>query len=192
MNKKKLLLHCCCAPCATSVIERLLNEDEFDITLYFANSNILPQSEYTKRLEELKKLAKIHNLPLVEDCYNPQEFFDSIKGLESLGEGSKRCDNCIYFRLEKTAKYAKTNGYDCFCTTLTVSPHKNAEHINNSGKELSNILNIEFLERDFKKRDGFKRSIELCKIYNIYRQTYCGCGLVWKRSFMQSGARFMW
>lgn len=191
MSRKKLLLHCCCAPCATSVIERLLNEEDFDITLYFSNSNIMPEDEYIKRLNELKKLANIHNLPLIVDVYVTSDYMLAIKGFESMGEGSIRCDKCIYYRLERTAEYAKNNGFDCFCTTLTVSPHKNAEHINNSGLELSSIFDIEFLVRDFKKRDGFKRSIELCKLYNIYRQTYCGCGLVWRRYFIQSVTLFI-
>lgn len=177
MEKKKLLLHCCCAPCATSVIERLLNEEMFDITLYFSNSNILPKEEYDKRLNELVKLAKIHNLPLIIEEYNPNEFFNAIKGFENMGEGSIRCEKCIGFRLEQTAKVCKRKGFDCFTTTLTVSPHKNAAKINEIGANLENMYNVEFLQRDFKKKEGFKRSIELCKLLNIYRQTYCGCGL---------------
>ena len=179
MNKKNLLLHCCCAPCATSVIERLLQEDEYNITLFFANSNILPKDEYDKRLGELFRLAKdIYNLNLIVDEYNPEEYLMAIKGYETLGEGSARCTMCIAQRLERTAKYAKDNGYDCFTTTLTVSPHKNATIINKVGKNLQSTQGVEFLERDFKKKDGYKRSIELCKKYNIYRQNYCGCGLV--------------
>ncbi len=177
MEKKKLLLHCCCAPCATSVIERLLNEEMFEITLYFSNSNILPEDEYNKRLAELVKLAKYHNLPLIVDEYNQTLFFEAIKGVENMGEGSVRCEKCIGLRLKRTAEFSKNQGYDCFTTTLTVSPHKNATKINEIGASLEKEFGVEFLARDFKKKDGFKRSIELCKILNIYRQTYCGCGL---------------
>lgn len=177
MEKRKLLLHCCCAPCATSVIERLLNEEMFEITLYFSNSNILPEEEYNKRLAELVKLANYHNLKLIIDEYNTNAYFDAIKGVENMGEGSIRCEKCIGLRLEQTAKVCKNQGFDCFTTTLTVSPHKNATKINEIGASLEKEYGVEFLQRDFKKKDGFKRSIELCKLLNIYRQTYCGCGL---------------
>ena len=109
--------------------------------------------------------------------YNPNVFFNAIKGKETLGEGSIRCFSCIELRLQQTAKYAKENGYELFATTLSVSPHKNAELINNIGKTLEKKFNINYLVSDFKKKDGFKRSIELCKKYNIYRQNYCGCNL---------------
>ena len=179
MKKIKLLLHCCCAPCSTSVVERLLAEDKYDITMYYYNPNILPQVEYDKRKEELIRLNKevypMTNLVIAE--YNPNVFFNAIKGKETLGEGSIRCFSCIELRLQQTAKYAKENGYELFATTLSVSPHKNAELINNIGKTLEEKFDINYLVSDFKKKDGFKRSIELCKKYNIYRQNYCGCNL---------------
>lgn len=177
--KKKLLLHCCCAPCASSVLERLLGEDEYEITMYFSNSNILPKEEYEKRLFEVKRLANeiFKGVELVIDEYIPQDYFEAIKGKEKLGEGSSRCESCMKYRLERTAKYAKENGFDIFATTLTVSSHKNAELINSLGEDISKRQQVEYLPSNFKKANGYLRSIQLCKQYNIYRQKYCGCGL---------------
>ena len=174
---KKLLLHACCAPCLSSVIERLKSETDYEIVVYFSNSNILSMAEYDKRKEALSDfIKKVHpDTMVVYDKYIPQEFFDAIKGRESLGEGSIRCDSCIAYRLTKTAKYAKENGFDLFATTLSVSPHKNAQKINEIGSALSREFGVDYLESDFKKRDGFLRSIKLSKEYNIYRQVYCGC-----------------
>ena len=176
---KKLLLHVCCAPCLSSVIERLKEETEYIITLYFSNSNILPKEEYEKRKEVLIDfVSKVHpETELIIDEYNQAGFFSAIKGKEYLGEGSSRCDDCISYRLERTAKYAKENNFDVFATTLTVSPHKNAERINCSGKMLQEKYGIEYLPSDFKKRNGYLRSLQLCKEYGIYRQNYCGCNL---------------
>jgi len=176
---KKMLLHVCCAPCLSSVLERLKNETDFEITLYFSNSNILPEEEYKKRVNALNKfLQDAHSTTqIIYDEYSPEEFFNAIKGKESLGEGSMRCNSCIEYRLTKTAKYAKENGFDIFATTLTVSPHKNAKLINEIGINLQEKLNIKYYESDFKKRDGYLRSLQLCKEYNIYRQSYCGCNL---------------
>lgn len=179
MEKQNLLLHCCCAPCSTSVVERLLEENKYNITMYFSNSNILPEDEFEKRKAEMIRLQKeVYPMcNLIIDEYLPKDFFVSIKGKETLGEGSERCDACIGYRLEKTANFAKKNGYDIFASTLSVSPHKNAQKINLIGLRLSEKYGIEYLESDFKKKNGFLRSIELCKKYNIYRQTYCGCNL---------------
>lgn len=176
---KKLLLHVCCAPCLSSVIERLKEETDYIITLYFSNSNILPQKEYEKRKEVLIDfVSKVHpETELIIDDYNQAGFFSAIKGKEYLGEGSSRCDDCIGYRLERTAKYAKKNNFDIFATTLTVSPHKNAERINCSGKALQEKYGVEYLPSDFKKRNGYLRSLQLCKEYGIYRQNYCGCNL---------------
>lgn len=177
--REKMLLHVCCAPCASSVLERLLAEAEYDITIYFTNSNILPYEEYNKRIEALEKLKKelYPSINIVYDKYIPDEYFAAIKGLETAGEGSKRCERCIYYRLEKTAEYAQNNGFDIFATTLTVSPHKNANMINSIGKELETIKGVKYLESDFKKKNGYLRSIQICKEHDIYRQTYCGCNL---------------
>lgn len=176
---KKLLLHVCCAPCASSVLERLKQETDYDITLFFSNSNILPEEEYNKRKSALITfIERVHpETEIIFDNYNPSEFFSAIKGKESLGEGSTRCDSCIDFRLEKTAKYARDNGFDLFASTLSVSPHKNAAKINMIGKALEDKYNITYLESDFKKKNGYLRSIQLSKEYNIYRQNYCGCNL---------------
>ena len=168
---KKLLLHACCAPCLSSVIERIKTETDYDVVVYFSNSNILPQAEYEKRKDALCDfMRKVHpNTLVVYDEYVPQEFFEAIKGRESLGEGSIRCDSCIAYRLTKTVKYAKENGFDLFATTLSVSPHKNAQKINEIGNALAKEFGVDYLESDFKKRDGYLRSIKLSKEYNIYR-----------------------
>lgn len=179
MGKKRLLLHCCCAPCASSVVEKLLNEDKYEITLYFSNSNILPEAEFEKRKEEIIRLSKeiFTGTNLIIEEYLPSDYFEAIKGLETFGEGSVRCDACIGYRMKNSAKYASENGFDLFATTLTVSPHKNAAKINEIGNQLSKEFSIEYLSSDFKKQNGYLRSIELCKKFNIYRQKYCGCGL---------------
>ena len=177
---KKLLLHVCCAPCSTSVIERLKAEYDYNITAFFSNSNILPEDEYNKRKRALIEfISAVHpDIEIIFDDYDPRGYFDAISGLETLGEGSERCDNCIGYRLKKTAKKARDGGFDAFTTTLTVSPHKNAKKINEMGKAFESEFGVYFLAEDFKKRNGFLRSIELCKQYNIYRQTYCGCNLL--------------
>ena len=176
---KKLLLQVCCAPCASSVLERLKTETDYEISIFFSNSNILPRDEYEKRKEALIKfIAEVHpEINIIFDEYLPEEFMTAIKGRKSLGEGSIRCDACIEYRLRRTAKFAQNNGYDIFATTLTVSPHKNAKKINDIGLNLSNQYGVSYLESDFKKKNGYLRSIELCKQYNIYRQNYCGCNL---------------
>lgn len=174
----KLLLHACCAPCSSYVIEYLASI--FDITLFFYNPNITPQNEYTKRFHELERL--IAEMPtaitpkIIIAPYNCNEFFDIAKGYENLAEGGERCFRCYRLRLEKTAAYAEENGFDYFTTTLSISPHKNAEKLNQIGLELGkNLKNTQYLCADFKKKNGYKRSIELSKIYNLYRQNYCGC-----------------
>ena len=173
-HKPKLLLHSCCGPCSSSVIELL--KKYFDITVYYYNPNIYPESEYRKRVEEQKKVLSIFNgLPLVEDTYDYSIYEEKTSGLENEVEGGKRCKNCIEFRMEKACIYAKENNFDYFTTTLSVSPHKNSKMINEIGFELENKYFMPYLYSDFKKKDGYKRSIELSKEYNIYRQDYCGC-----------------
>lgn len=175
--KPKLLLHACCAPCSSYVLEYLNNF--FEITIYYYNPNIHPELEYKRRLNELKKFLSIYKcknkIKLIELEYNPDEYFNYIKGLEYLGEKSKRCYNCYKFRMEKAAKYAKENNFDYFTTTLSISPYKNSEWINEIGDILSNKYNINYLYADFKKKNGYKRSLELSKEYGLYRQDYCGC-----------------
>jgi len=173
MNRQKLLLHTCCAPCVTVPIERL--ESEYEITCFFYNPNIHPTAEYLQRLNELTNLAKEFNIEIMVQEYDSDRWFELVKGLEDEAEGGKRCSVCFKMRLEQAAKFAKENGFDYFTTTLTISPHKNAKLINRIGSELNEQQRIQFLKADFKKRDGYKRSVELSKIYNLYRQNYCGC-----------------
>lgn len=170
---KKLLLHSCCGPCSTWVIEVL--KRDYDLTIFYTNSNIYPHSEYQKRLEEQKRYAKIVGIDVIEDVYDEKEFLQFVKGLEFEKEGGERCKKCFEFRLKRTAKFAKENNFEVFSTTLTVSPHKNFEIINQIGKEIADMNHLEFLEGNFKKQNGYKNSIEISKKYDIYRQNYCGC-----------------
>lgn len=176
--KKKLLLHSCCAPCTSGVLWQL---EDYDITLLFYNPNIDTLEEYEKRLEALEKYITKHNeeyrdnIKIVAIPYNHSEFSEKIVGKENEPEGGKRCEICIGLRLDYTAKYAKDSGYDIFASTLSVSPHKNYEVINNIGSELSKKYNVEYLPSNFKKNNGYLISIQNSKKYNIYRQNYCGC-----------------
>lgn len=174
-SRQKLLLHCCCAPCASSVTERLLAL--CDVTLYFYNPNIMPCQEYDKRLDELKRLAKALDVPLVYETYDNDEFTTRIIGLENEKEGGKRCEECFFIRLNKTALTAKKDGFDCFTSTLTVSPHKNSTLVNLAGLKAAETIGISWLPSDFKKNNGYLRSLELSKQYGFYRQDYCGCRL---------------
>ena len=173
----KLLLHACCGPCSSYCIEYL--SKYFDITIIYYNPNIYPDTEYNRRLNELKKFINEIKLEkkieLIESRYNQDEYYKAVKGLEKLGERSKRCFACYKLRMEEAAKYASSNKYDYFTTTLSISPYKDAMWINEIGAELEKKYNIKYLYSDFKKRNGYKRSIELSKIYNMYRQDYCGC-----------------
>ncbi len=170
----RILLHVCCGPCATqSIIE--LKRESFEVTLFFSNSNIHPKEEYNRRLNTLKNYVEKVNVPLIVDDYNAEEWLNLVKGYEKDPEGGKRCRICIESRLKKTAEYAKTHGLEWFTTTLTISPHKNAEFINKLGAKLAKENNIRFLSKNFKKQNGFKKSIIISKEYNLYRQNYCGC-----------------
>ncbi|MCR5609373.1 MAG: epoxyqueuosine reductase QueH [Lachnospiraceae bacterium] len=175
--KPGLLLHSCCAPCSSYCIEYLANY--FNITLYYYNPNISYKEEYDKRVNELYRLVKemygdnIVNIVVGE--YEPEKFYEIAKGLEDVPEGGERCFKCYRLRLEKSVKYAKANGFDYVTTTLSISPHKNAQVLNSVGKELADIYDVQYLYSDFKKRNGYKRSIELSQQYNLYRQDYCGC-----------------
>lgn len=171
---KGILLHVCCGPCATQSIVELL-QDALNMTLFFSNSNIHPEKEYLARLNSLKTYAGQLNIPLIVDDYDPEDWFARIKGYESCVEGGERCKICIESRLEKTAQYAKSHGFDGFTTTLTISPHKNTKMINEIGARLSEKYSIQFLVKNFKKKDGFKKSLELSKEHKLYRQNYCGC-----------------
>ena len=173
--KPKLLLHACCGPCSSYVVEYL--SKYFDITIYYYNPNTYPEEEFNRRLNELNKFINSFNnkIKVVEEKYNPIEFYNNIKGLEHLGEKSRRCYNCYKLRMNKAALYAKENNFDYFTTTLSISPYKNANWINEIGNKLENKIGIKYLYSDFKKKDGYKRSLELSKEYGLYRQEYCGC-----------------
>ena len=174
--RPKLLLHCCCAPCSSAVLERL--NDFFDITLYFYNPNIYPESEYTFRMDELKRLISempVQRMDVVEPEYDNDKFESIAKGLEDIPEGGSRCLACYRLRLDKSISYAAENGFDYVTTTLSVSPHKNAGWLNEIGEELGKKYGIKYLVSDFKKQEGYKRSCTLSAEYNLYRQNYCGC-----------------
>lgn len=172
----KLLLHSCCGPCSSYVITYL--KDYFDITILYYNPNIEPEEEYLKRKNEQKRLIKELNIPTLKflDCdYENSEFRNICKGYEKEIEGGKRCERCFNLRLNYTAKVAKLHNFEYFGTTLTVSPHKNATLINAIGNNLANLYNLKWLYSDFKKKDGYKKSITISKQYDLYRQNYCGC-----------------
>ena len=173
----KLLLHACCAPCSSYVLEYL--SEYFEITIYYYNPNIHPENEYIRRINELKKFLTEfkpkNTVNLVEENYNSLEYFNEIKGLENLGEKSERCYKCYKLRMKKAVKYAKNNNFDYFTTTLSISPYKKSDWINEIGGMLEQKYNVKYLYADFKKKNGYKRSLELSKEYGLYRQDYCGC-----------------
>lgn len=182
-ERPSLLLHACCAPCSSYVIEYL--SSFFEITLFYYNPNIYPQEEYFRRLAELKNFlpdfppALQNKVKLVEQNYDPQDFYDSIKikqepHLALEAEKGERCRRCYEFRMKKAYNYACENDFDYFCTTLSISPFKDSKKINILGKEIC-VKNTKWLPSDFKKKGGFKRSLELSKEYDLYRQQYCGC-----------------
>ncbi len=175
-RRPRLLLHACCAPCSSSVLERLY--PHFQVTLYYYNPNIHPKEEFLKRAEEFPKLlrmAGMEDVALVIPDYEPETFFRAVRGLEGEPEGGERCGVCFDLRLRGAAEYAVAGGFDLFATTLTVSPHKNAPLINDIGERLAEEYGVLWLPSDFKKKDGYLRSIRLCREYGIYRQCFCGC-----------------
>lgn len=174
--KPRLLLHCCCAPCSSAVIERL--KEYFDITFYYFNPNIYPKEEYVLRQTEFSKLG----VNVVAEEYNHQEFSTIANGLEDEIEGGVRCRACIAQRLNKTFEYAKANNFDVVTTTLTISPHKDCEFINQLGEQLQQKFGVTYLHADFKKQNGYLRSIQLCRELGIYRQDYCGCEFTKEKS----------
>lgn len=172
---KKLLLHSCCAPCSSATVEMI--RQFFDTTLYFYNPNIQPVEEFDKRANELKRFIGgfAPEMRVIIADYEGEKFDELAKGLENAPEKGERCRLCYAQRMDKAARYAMENGYDLFTTTLSISPHKNADWINEIGRELEAKYGVKFLSSDFKKRGGYKRSIELSREYNLYRQNYCGC-----------------
>lgn len=172
-----LLLHACCAPCSSYCLEYLSNY--FKITIYYYNPNIYPESEYDLRTAEARRLiSEMHfknAVSFLKGKFDPKEFYDCVKGLEKEKEGGERCFKCYRLRLENTAKLAKEMGFDYFTTTLSISPLKRADKLNEIGEELSGIYSVKHLPSDFKKKNGYKRSTELSKEFGLYRQNYCGC-----------------
>ena len=169
----KVLLHICCGPCASACVERLRGEGH-DVTLFFSNANIAPKEEYARRLEAAGQLADAVGAPLVEDAgVTHDDWLEQVaRGFEAAPEGGSRCRRCFAFNLARAARHAAENGFDAFTTSLTVSPHKRSATVFEAGREAGGDR---FMEEDFKKRDGFRRSIELAKLYGLYRQDYCGC-----------------
>lgn len=176
-ERKTLVLHGCCAPCSSYCLEYL--SKYFDIKLLFFNPNISIKEEYEKRLSEVHRLVSSMELSgtveVIDGRYLPSEFFEAVKGYEDCPEGGDRCKICYELRLKEAAEYAKKINADYFTTTLSISPLKRSDVINEIGQKLSKIYNVEHLPSDFKKREGYKRSIELSKEYDLYRQNFCGC-----------------
>ena len=173
----RLLLHSCCAPCSSYVLEYL--SAYFEITVFYFNPNISPEEEYGKRVEEQKRLISqmpaSHEIHFLEGRFDPKEFYGAVRGLEHIPEGGERCHACFRLRLEETARQASEKGYDYFTTTLTISPLKNAAILNEIGEELAGRYKVRWLPSDFKKKNGYRRSVELSREYDLYRQDYCGC-----------------
>lgn len=172
-----LLLHSCCAPCSSYVLEYL--SQHFAITVFYYNPNIAPESEYTKRIVEqqtlIEQMPAIHKVSFLAGNYDKDKFYEMAKGMEDLREGGERCFGCYELRLRETARIAREGGFDYFTTTLSISPLKNAEKLNEIGSRLAEECGVSYLTSDFKKKNGYKRSIELSKEYGLYRQYYCGC-----------------
>lgn len=176
-NPHSLLLHCCCAPCASHCLTVVTKD--FDTSAFFYNPNIFPTEEYLYRLEELIRLTKSMPLPrpvrVIEGTYCPQDFFEVAKGLENAPERGERCYACFTLRLTETARAARTGGFEYFGTTLTLSPKKDEQVINAIGEKIASEYGVKWLPSDFKKQDGYLHSIALSKQYDLYRQNYCGC-----------------
>lgn len=175
-TRPRLLLHACCAPCSSAVLEQLT--EHFEITILYYNPNIWPPQEYRRRADELQRFlaaAKPLGVTLVEDVYDPQEFYTAVKGLEDAPEKGARCAVCYRLRMERAARYAKEHGYEWFATTLSISPKKDAALVNAIGRALEAQYGVKHLPNDFKKRNGYRRSLALSEEYGLYRQDYCGC-----------------
>ena len=173
----RLLLHSCCAPCSSYVLEYL--SEYFSITVFYYNPNIFPAEEYEKRVKEqealIEKLPAKHRISFLEGPYEQERFYEMAKGLEREPEGGERCFRCYHLRLLEAVQMARAGGFDYFTTTLSISPMKNVHKLNEIGEKLAREYGVAYLNSDFKKRDGYKRSIELSREYGLYRQDYCGC-----------------
>ena len=175
-SRPRLLLHACCGPCSSAVLEQL--SQFFEITVLYYNPNTWPEAEYRRRGQELERfVAAAHPLgvKLVEDRYDPQEFYSAVAGLEAEPERGGRCTVCYRLRMRRAAQYAAEHGFDWFATTLSISPHKDAARINQIGQELEQEFGVKHLPSDFKKKNGYLRSLQLSEEYGLYRQDYCGC-----------------
>lgn len=178
-HKKQIMLHSCCGPCSTAVIQRLI--EHYDVSVFYFNPNITDAAEYLlRKSEQIRFLNEFcesagKEIKLIEGDYNPDVYYNAVEGMEQEPEGGLRCAVCFRLRLEETARQAKSRGYDCFDTTLTVSPHKSFKVISEIGSALEKEYGIAYLKGDYKKQDGYKRSIEMSKTYGLYRQHYCGC-----------------
>ena len=174
-TRPKLLLHACCAPCSSATLERL--SAHFDLTILYYNPNIYPPEEYHRREAELERFVEQagYHYTVVELPYDPQEFYTSVKGLENEPEKGARCTVCYRLRMRRAAQYAAEHGFDWFTTTLSISPHKDAKRINAIGQELEQEFGVKHLPSDFKKQNGYLRSLQLSEEYGLYRQDYCGC-----------------
>lgn len=176
-NPPKLLLHSCCAPCSSAVLEYLTQY--LSVTVFYFNPNIFPEEEFIHRILEQKRLISEmpfkNKVDFIEHGWQSERFYAAVRGLENIREGGERCFACYRMRLEETAKLAAELGYDYFTTTLSVSPYKNAQKLNEIGEELAEKYGVKHLPSDFKKKNGYKRSIELSTEYGLYRQNYCGC-----------------
>ena len=176
-KRPTLLLHACCAPCSSAVLEQLT--EQFQVSVLFFNPNISPKTEFNKREDELERLIRempaVRDTKMIRTAYEPSAFFEAVRGMEDIPEGGERCFVCYRLRLEAAAQYAKEHGFDYFATTLTISPLKNAAKLNEIGEELALQYGVMHLPSDFKKKDGYKRSITLSKKYDLYRQDFCGC-----------------
>ena len=174
-TRPKLLLHACCAPCSSATLERL--SAHFDLTILYYNPNIYPPEEYHRREAELERFVEQagYHYPVVELPYDPQEFYSAVTGLENEPERGSRCTVCYRLRMRRAAQYASENGFDWFTTTLSISPHKDANRINVIGQELEAEFGVKHLPSDFKKHNGYLRSLQLSEEYGLYRQDYCGC-----------------
>jgi hypothetical protein len=179
-KSSRLFLHSCCAPCSSYVLEYLCGY--FEITVFYYNPNIVNKEEYDRRVSEQKRLIEAYNrekrgffIDIIDGDYEPEKFYAAAKGLEKCPEGGERCFKCFDLRLRETAKRAAQGEYDYFATTLTISPLKNADKLNEIGEALSAEYGVKWLPSDFKKKNGYKRSVELSAEYDLYRQNYCGC-----------------
>lgn len=183
----RLLLHSCCAPCSSYVLEYL--SQHFEITVFYYNPNLYPDAEFAKRSKEQQRLIEEmevrHPVSFMEGAFDKETFYRMAAGLEDVHEGGERCFRCYELRLRETARLAREHGFDYFTTTLSISPLKNARKLNEIGEKLAAEYGVAYLVSDFKKKDGYRRSVELSKEYGLYRQDYCGCEFSWREREMR-------